>query len=80
MPTNLVSSTKSLCTRKVSIVAVVSKVRITGLAAGTATREKLPFFVIRKSAKSRCFSGVKSLPCHYGSQKKSWTGGDLFTK
>ena len=57
-----------------------SKVRLTGLAAGNATGEKLPLFVIRKSAKPRCFSGVKSLPCRYRSQKKSWMDGDLFTK
>ena len=57
-----------------------SKVRLTGLAAGNATGEKLPLFVIRKSAKPRCFSGVKSLPCRYRSQKRSWMDGDLFTK
>ena len=55
-----------------------SKVSPTGLAAGNATGEKLPLFEIRKSAKPRCFSGVKSLPCRYRSQKKSWTDGDLF--
>ena len=37
-----------------------SKVRLTGLAAGNATGEKLPLFAIGKSAKPRCFSGVKS--------------------
>ena len=57
-----------------------SKVRLTGLAAGNATGEKLPFFVIGKYAKPCCFSGVKSLPCHYCSQKKSWIDGDLFTE
>ena len=48
-----------------------SKVRLTGLAAGNATGEKLPLFVIGKSAKLLCFSGVKSLPCRYHSQKRS---------
>ena len=57
-----------------------SKVRLTGLAAGNATGEKLPLFVIGKYAKPRCFSGVKSLPCRYRSQKNSWMDGDLFTE
>ena len=57
-----------------------SKVRLTGLAAGNATGEKLPLFVIGKYAKPRCFSGVKNLPCRYRSQKKSWMDGDLFTE
>ena len=48
-----------------------SKVRLTGLAVGNATGEKLPLSVIGKSAKPRCFSGVKSLPCRCHSQKKS---------
>ena len=52
-----------------------SKVKPTGLAAGNAIGEKLPLFVIGKSAKPRCFSGVKSLPCHYRSQKRAgWMG------
>ena len=57
-----------------------SKVRLTRLAAGNATGEKLPLFVIGKYAKPRCFSGVKSLPCCYRSQKKSWMDWDLFTE
>ena len=36
--------------------------------------------MIGKYAKPRCFSGIKSLPCRYCSQKKSWMDGDLFTK
>ena len=56
------------------------KVRLTGLAAGNATGEKLLLFFIGKSAKPRCFSGVKSLACRYRSQKKSRMDGDLFTK
>ena len=44
-----------------------SKVRFNGLAAGNATGEKLPLFVIGKYAKPRCFSGVKSLLCRYRS-------------
>ena len=57
-----------------------SKVRLTGLAAGNATGERLPLFVIRKSAKPRWFTGVKSLHCRYCSQKKSCMDGDLFTE
>ena len=57
-----------------------SKVRLTGLAAGKSTVEKLPLFVIRKSVKPRCFNGVKSLPYRHRSQKKSWMDGDLFTE
>ena len=56
-----------------------SKVRLTGLTSGNATGEKLPLFVVRKSAKPCCFSGVKSWPCRYCSQKKSWMDGDLLT-
>ena len=57
-----------------------SKVRLIGLAAGNPTGEKLPLSVIGKSAEPRCSSDVKSLPCCYSSQKKSWTDRDLFAK
>ena len=40
-----------------------SKVPLTGMATASAAGEKLPIFVIGKSAKSRCFKNVKSLPC-----------------
>ncbi|XP_057302680.1 tigger transposable element-derived protein 4-like [Hydractinia symbiolongicarpus] len=55
-----------------------SKVRLTGLAAGNALGKRLPMFVIGKSANPRCFKGVKTLPCRYRSQKKSWMSGELF--
>ncbi|XP_057290295.1 tigger transposable element-derived protein 4-like [Hydractinia symbiolongicarpus] len=55
-----------------------SKVRLTGLAAGNALGERLPMFVIGKSANPRCFKGVKTLPCRYRSQKNSWMSGELF--
>ena len=42
-----------------------SKVRLTGLAAGTAFGERLLIFVIGKSQKSRWFKGVKHLLCQY---------------
>ena len=55
-----------------------SKVRLTGMAAASATGEKLPMFVIGKSKTPRCFKNVKQLPCRYRNQKKSWMCGDLF--
>ena len=52
----------------------LSNVRLTGLAAGNAVGEKLPMFVIGKSAEPRCCSGVKNLLRRYRSQKKvGWT-------
>ena len=52
-----------------------SKVRLTGLAAGNATGEKPPLFVIGKYTKPHCLSGAKSLPCRYRSRKKAgWMG------
>ena len=48
-----------------------SKVRLTGMAAASATREKLPVFVVGKSKIPRCFKSNKKLPCRYRSQKKS---------
>ena len=80
MPTYLVSSAKhsqiSLHYKgKLCSGGKHSKVRLTGLATGNATGEKLPLFVIGKSAKPRCFSGVKTLPCRYRSQKRAgWMG------
>ena len=55
-----------------------SKVRLTGMAAASAVGEKLPMFVIGKSAKPRCFKNVKNLPCRYRSQAKSWMNSFLF--
>ena len=55
-----------------------SKTRLTGMAAANAVGEKLPMFVIGKSARPRCFAGVRNLPCRYRSQKKSWIGSALF--
>ena len=50
------------------------------MAAGNATRETFPMFVIGKSAKPLCFSGVKRFPCHYRSQKYSWMDRVLLTE
>ena len=88
MPINLVCSTKhfhiSLCTARVSVAVCsggkYSKMRLTRLAAGYAMGEKLLMFVVGKSVKPCCFSGVKSLPCFYRVQKHIWMDGDLFTK
>ena len=55
-----------------------SKVCLTGLAAGNAYGERLRMFVIGKSVKPRCFKGVKTLPCRYHAQRKSWMSGELF--
>lgn len=57
-----------------------SKVRLPRLATGKAMGEKLAMFVIGKFTKPRCFSGIKSLPCHYYAQKHSWMDGNLFTE
>ena len=48
------------------------------MAASNALGEKLPMFVIGKSAKPRCFKHVRNLPCRYRSQKKAWMDGTLF--
>ena len=55
-----------------------SKIRITGLAAVNAVGSKLPMFVIGKAKKPRCFKNIKTLPCRYRAQKKSWMDGVLF--
>ena len=55
-----------------------SKVRLTGMAASNALDEKIPMFVIGKSASPRYFKHVPNLPCRYGSQKKVWMDGTLF--
>lgn len=55
-----------------------SKVRLTGMAASNALGEKIPMFVIGKSAKPRCFKNVTNLPCRYRAQQKAWMNGELF--
>ena len=55
-----------------------NKVRLTGMAAARATGEKLPMFVIGKSVQPRCIKHVKSLPCCYCAQPKSWMSSFLF--
>ena len=55
-----------------------SKVRLAGLAVRNACGERLQMFVIGKSVKPRCFKDVKTLPCRYRAQHKSWMSGELF--
>ena len=57
-----------------------SKIRVTAMAAANAEGEKLPMFIIGKSVKPRCFSGVINLPCRYRAQKKSWMDSGLFAE
>ena len=52
--------------------------RLTGMAAASATGEKLPLFVIWKSNNPCCFKNVKHLPCQCKSQKKSWMNSEIF--
>ena len=53
-----------------------SKMRLTGLVAGNAYGERLQMFLIGKSVKPRCFKGIKTLPCRYRAQHKSWMSGE----
>ena len=55
-----------------------NKVHLTGMVAASAEGEKLPMFVIGKSVKPRCVTGVIHLPCRYRAQKKSWMDSSLF--
>ena len=48
------------------------------MAAGNAIGEKLLMFVIGKYKTPRCFKHIKSLPCKYKSQKKSWMDSQIF--
>ena len=48
------------------------------MAASNALGEKLPMFVVGKSAKPRCFKNVYNLPCRYRTQNKAWMNGVLF--
>ena len=52
--------------------------RITEMAASNAFGEKMPMFVISKSAKTRCFKHMQNLPCRYVAQKKAWMDGTIF--
>ncbi|KAE9546906.1 hypothetical protein FO519_009882 [Halicephalobus sp. NKZ332] len=57
-----------------------SKERITILVGANASgTEKLPLFVIGKSAKPRCFKNSK-LPVEYAANSKAWMTGAFFEK
>ena len=55
-----------------------SKVRLTVMAASKVFGEKIPMFLIGKSASPRCFAHVSYLSCRYRSQKKAWMNRTLF--
>ena len=55
-----------------------NKISVTGLAAANAGGSKLPMFVLGKAKKPRCLKNIKTLPCRYRAQKKSWMDGVLF--
>ena len=50
------------------------------MSAASATGEKVPLLVIGKRKNPRCFKNVKSLPCSYRSQAKSWMDSEIFTE
>ena len=83
MPTSSVfsinaSQIKHTNSKEKSIPGEKSKVRLTGMAAASATGEKLPMFAIWKSKNPRCFKNVKHLTCEYKSQKESWMNSEIF--
>ena len=57
----------------------MSKERLTVLVSASMMGEKLPLLVIGKSAKPRCFKGVKRLPLEYKSNSKAWMTCSIFT-
>ena len=58
-----------------------SKERITALVcANMSGTDKLPMFVLGKSAQPRCFKNVRSLPTQYDANAKAWMTGAIFTK
>ena len=50
---------------------MLSKIRITGMAAANATGDKIPMFVIGKAKNPRCFKNVKFLPRIHDASKMS---------
>ena len=48
------------------------------VVANMTGTEKYKLLVIRKSAKPRCFSGVKSLPIEYQNNKKAWMTSEIY--
>lgn len=59
----------------------LSKERVTLLVgANMDGSEKLPLFMIGKSANPRCFKNVKSKPVEYVNSSNAWMTSDLFSK
>lgn len=50
------------------------------MAASNSLEEKIPMFVIGRSAKSRCFKHVQNLPCRYRAPQKTWMNVTIFEK
>ena len=48
------------------------------MSEASAPGEKLPLLVIGKAKNPRCFKNVKSLPCIYKAQTKSWMDSEIF--
>ena len=48
-----------------------SNVRLTGMAVSNTLGDKIPMFLIGKSASPKCFKHVRNLLCRYRSQKKA---------
>lgn len=56
-----------------------SKDRVTIMVGANMTgTEKLPLFIVCKSAKPRCFKNIRTLPAEYASNRKAWMTGALF--
>ncbi|XP_045167549.2 tigger transposable element-derived protein 4-like [Mercenaria mercenaria] len=56
-----------------------SKERLTVLVCANMTgTDKLPLFVIGKSAKPRCFKNKQTLPTKYSSNAKAWMTSEIF--
>ena len=55
-----------------------SKVQLTGIAESNPLGEKIPMFVIGKSASSRCFKQFRKPPLQISISKESMNGWDTF--
>ena len=47
-------------------------------ASNLSGTEKIKLLIIGKSAKPRCFNGIKSLYVDYYSNKRAWMTGEIF--
>ena len=48
------------------------------MAAANALGKKLPMFVIGNAKRPHCFKNIKTIPCRYRAQRKSWMDSALF--